>query len=354
MIIGYLKKYIQTMSSSKIANISLHLVGNKHNEEYMTLSDGSLELNDVVKEILTNYFLTPFKTNECFNLYHESDINLNEVYSFASRIFDNPDTLHEQSINIAKHLYEKSDHPKIKGGEFYVVYFENCVINDEVVDAVGLFKSENKETFLKVYPSGENFEIESQQGVNINKLDKGALIFNTEREKGFVISVVDNTNKGAEAHYWMDEFLHIRQRQDEYYNTQNVIALTKHFVTKELPKEFEVSKADQVDLLNKSAQFFKEKDSFDIEEFANEVIGQPEVIESFNRYKESFAQERDIEFSDNFAISDVAAKKGVRSLKSVIKLDKNFHIYIHGDRSKIETGEDDKGKFYKVYYNEEM
>ena len=24
---------------------------------------------------------------------------------------------------LAKHLYEKSVHPKIKGGEFYVVYF---------------------------------------------------------------------------------------------------------------------------------------------------------------------------------------------------------------------------------------
>ena len=341
------------MTNNIISNIVLHQVGNKYNDEIMYLGNNVLALGDTIKEILTTYFLTPFKSNEYFNLYHESDISLNEVYSFVSKIFDNTDTLHEQSINLAKHLYEKSNHPKIKGGEFYVVYFEGCEINGETVDAVGLFKSENKDTFLKVYPSGDNFEIESQQGVNINKLDKGALIFNTERENGYVVAVVDNTNKGAEAHYWIDEFLHVRQRQDEYYNTQNAINLAKNFI-KELPKEFDVSKADQVDLANKTAKFFKEKDSFDMEEFANEVIEQPEVIDSFNRYKENYAQERDIEFADSFAISDSAAKKGARSLKSVIKLDKNFHIYIHGDRGKIENGEDEKGKFYKVYYNEEV
>ena len=54
-----------------------------------------------------------------------------------------------------------------------------------------------------------------------------------------------------------------------------------------------------------------------------------------------------------FTISESAVKKQARSLKSVIKLDKNFHIYIHGDRELIEKGEDKKGKFYKVYYQEE-
>ncbi len=106
-------------------------------------------------------------------------------------------------------------------------------------------------------------------------------------------------------------------------------------------------------MINRTAQFFKENDSFDMQEFAAAVIEQPEVIESFNRFKDNYAAERDIEISSNFDISSVAAKKGARSLKSVIKLDKNFHIYIHGDRSKIETGEDSKGKFYKVYFDNE-
>ena len=42
-----------------------------------------------------------------------------------------------------------------------------------------------------------------------------------------------------------------------------------------------------------------------------------------------------------------------RAYKSVIKLDRNFHIYVHGNRNLLEQGEDEKGKFYKVYYQEE-
>ena len=251
-------------------------------------------------------------------------------------------------------LYEQSIHPKIKGGEFYTVYFKDCIIDGEKVDAVGMFKSENKDTFLKVYPSGDGFEIESEKGVNINKLDKGCLIFNTEKENGYVVSVVDNTNKGTEAQYWINDFLHVQPRKDEYYDTQNILSLCKNFVTKGLPQQFEVSKADQVDFLNKSVQFFKEKESFDMAQFASEVIEQPDLIKSFNQYKSDFQKEREIQISDNFTISESAVKKQARSIKSIIKLDKNFHIYVHGSRELIEQGVDEHGrKFYKIYYKEE-
>ncbi|MDR1793587.1 MAG: nucleoid-associated protein [Bacteroidales bacterium] len=339
--------------NSKITNISLHSVGNKSAEELLLLSKQNLNLADNVKEILNFYFTNAFKTEEYFQFFHDTDLSLNEVYTYISEIFTNPETLLEQSVNLAKHLYEQSTHPKIKGGEFYTVYFTDCVIDGKTVDAVGLFKSENKDTFLKVFPKGDGFEIESEKGININKLDKGCLIFNTEKENGYIVAVVDNTNRGIDAQYWIDDFLHVRQRQDEYYNTQNIMSLCKNFVAKELPQQFEVSKADQIDLLNKSVQFFKEKDTFNLEDFTNEVIVQPEIIQSFNAYKTDYQQEYEIEFSDNFPISDSAVKKQARVFKSVIKLDKNFHIYVHGNRQLIEQGEDSKGKFYKIYYNEE-
>ena len=41
-------------------------------------------------------------------------------------------------------------------------------------------------------------------GVNINKLDKGCLIFNTNKEDCYVVSVVDNSNRG-EAKYWVED-----------------------------------------------------------------------------------------------------------------------------------------------------
>ena len=339
---------------SSLKAVTLHVVGNKSVDDGFRLSETTLVLNDNIKGLLVNYFLASFSSEEYFQLYHDSGIEYNVVYGAASQIFDKPETLYEQSVNLAKHLYDQSTHPKIKGGEFYTVYFKDCIVDGDTVDAVGLFKSENKDTFLKVLHEGGNFNLESEQGINIKKLDKGCLIFNKERENGYVVAVVDNTNKGIEAQYWIDDFLHVRQRKDEFANTQNVMAMAKNFVTKELPKEFEVSKADQIDLLNKSLQFFKEKDTFDMEEFANEVIEQPEVIESFHNFKRNYESENDISIDDSFTISNYAFKKQQRSYKRVINLDKKIQIIINGNRDQVEQGEDEKGKFYKVYYNSDL
>ena len=51
-------------------------------------------------------------------------------------------------------------------------------------------------------------------------------------------------------------------------------------------------------------------------------------------------EEEGIDRFDTFYISDAAVKKQSRSFKSVIKLDKNFHIYVH-----VEQGEDEKGRY---------
>lgn len=339
---------------SKIEKISIHFVGNKTTDETLKISLNQPRISENIGSVLNLYFTNAFNNSEHYNFYHDIDISMNEVFMCVSEIFVNPETLLQQSVNLAKHLYEKSTHSKIKGGEFYTVYFKDCIIDGKTVDAVGLFKSENKDTFLKVFPKGEGFEIESEKGININKLDKGCLIFNTEKENGYIVAVVDNTNKGVEAQYWIDDFLHVRQRQDEYYNTQNLLSLYKSFVKNELPQQFEISKADQADLINKSVQFFKEKDSFNLNDFANEVMGSKDVIECFNGFKNQYQKEREIDIADNFQISATAVKKGTRTLKNVIKLDKNFDIYIHGNSNLIEQGVDEKGKFYKVYYNEEF
>ena len=313
------------------------------------------------------YLISPFKVEEYYHLYADDDnLMLNPVYQSACAILNDPDTLLDESQRIARHLYNSCNHPNIKSGDLFVVYFDSCQLNGETMSALGLFKSENKSQFLKVLHDDEEwsreadsreasaiFKMDIDKGIDINKLDKGALIFNTERDKGFIVSVVDATNRGMDAAYWRDDFLHIRQRQDEYYNTHQTMQAYKKFVVDELPQQFEMSKADQADMLNRSANFFKQNDNFDMDDFARDVIGQPEVIDSFKQYRTQYEQEYDVQLPDSFGISEGAVKKQARAYKSVIKLDKNFHIYVHGDRKLIEQGEDEKGKFYKVYYNEE-
>ncbi len=339
----------------RIGSVLVHKVGNKSADEGIVFSKSALRIDETIHDLLLTYFFQPFKGEEYFNFFHESDIQLNEVFTYVSAVFEDPECLKEQSVNIARHLYEQSVHPKVKGGEFYVVYFTDCVVENETVDVVGLFKSENKETFLKVRQEGDGFAIDPETGININKLDKGCLIFNTGKENGFLVSVIDNVSKGSEAQYWMDHFLHVRPRNDGFFQTKNVLSLAKSFVLETLPGQFDVTKADQVDILNRSVKFFKEKETFEMEEFASEVLSEPEVIDSFRTYKSQFEQERDIELNDSFSISDAAVKKQSRVFKSVIKLDKNFHIYVHGDHQKIVKGYDEESgmHYYQLFFKEE-
>jgi hypothetical protein len=91
-----------------------------------------------------------------------------------------------------------------------------------------------------------------------------------------------------------------------------------------------------------------------MDDFSRSVIQDPQVIESFKGYKKQYEDEHELEFNESFDISDAAVKKQNRVFKSVLKLDKNFHIYIHGKRELIEKGvEADGRKYYKIYFNEE-
>src|SRR6185312_479920 len=99
------------------------------------------------------------------------------------------------------------------------------------------------------------------------------LIFDIEKENGYKVVVVDKNNGQEAAVYWKDDFLQLKIRNDSFNQTTNTLGIYKNFVTQKLDEEFEMSKADKIDLLNRSMKYFKEKETFDMDEFAGEVIG---------------------------------------------------------------------------------
>ncbi|MCC8088035.1 MAG: nucleoid-associated protein [Rikenellaceae bacterium] len=343
-----------SFQDSKIENIIIHRVNNKLTDGQLILSKDPLNLDSEVLSLLLHFFTTPFlKINEVYNFYHQSDLSFNEVFNYSSNIFEDKNLFFKESLNLAKHLFENSTHQNIKDGDFYVVLFDKCEINGQTAQAIGLFKSENTETFLKVYQSGNAYTVEGENGININKLDKGAIIVNLEKDNGYLVSIIDK-NKG-DTQYWLDGFLHIKQCENNYFQTDKALAVFKDFITKELPKNFEIDKADQAEFLNKSVSYFKEKEEFNSQDFKETVFQQPEIIEDYSRFKAKYENENNIEISDSFEISNQALKKQERRFKSVIKLDRNFHIYIHGDRQRIKKGFDENMdmSFYQIYFKEE-
>lgn len=337
------------------SRIALHKVGNKINNENLFLSSEPLQIDDEMRERLSEFFLSAFKGEEQFQFYSDSYLANNPVYGAVSEIFENPDNFMRESETIAKHLYEAAENPRVQGGELFVAYFDGETNEDgSRIDSIGIFKTERRETFLKIQTAEDDtYTIEQNFGIGLQKLDKGALIYNSGKETGYAISVVDN-NKNGDLYYWFEDFLKVKQRSDNYFHTQETLQVYKDYITKQLPQEFEVSKADQADFLNKSITFFKEKEQFDYDEFTKDVLGDANVIESFSNFKTDYEQDMQVSISEEFPINTTAVKKQQRHFKSVIKLDKNFHIYVHGDRNKIETGQDEKGKYYRLYFEEEQ
>ena len=297
------------------SKITVHRVGNKINGESLTLSQEELQLEEDMKELLGNYFMSAFKSEEQFQFYSDSYLVNNPVYSSVSEIFEDKAKFQWESENIAKHLFNAAENPRVQAGELFIVYFEGEPIETEdgepkQIDSIGIFKTEKRESFLKIFPKNETFDVERDHGISLSKIDKAALIYNNDKESGYILSVVDN-NKNGDMYYWFEDFL------------------------------------------NKSINFFKEKEEFKYDDFVNEVLQDESVIESFSNFKSDYEQDMQISISEDFPINNQAVKKQQRHFKSIIKLDKNFHIYIHGDRKMIETGQDDKGKFYRLYFEQE-
>ncbi len=339
----------------ELKGIALHLTGNPTRGEELSLSDALLDVEDeMTQKLLLRYLVGHFNENERYRFTHLSDIALNEVYSYAAALFENPDSLLEQSRLLAGFLHSKSTHVRIKSGELYVALFDNVPFEDRTVKAIGLCKTENKDSYLQPRYSQKRWTLSHEDGINIQKPDKACLIFHTDTAEGFQCLVVDNTNKGDEAKFWVQDFLQVSPLADSYNQTDKYLSLCKHFITEEYPEKFEVSKTDQADLLNRSIDYFKTHEQFSLQEFAEEVIHHPEVVEAFMDHKRNFQQARQFEIGDEFDIHLAAVKKQQRVFKSVLKLDRNFHIYIHGRRDLIEKGVDETGrKYYKIYYDEE-
>lgn len=343
---------------SESNEIAIHYVGNKGLGEEIVFANMPNKIGDEwVKETIYHFFLNTFKSDVYFQFRKPDAIKIYDVQSYVRDVFDNPSTMFENSKKIAQRLYDQSNHPKIKGGDFFMTYIKDCVVDGELCDAIGIFKSENKETYLKLNQNLDNFEVEAENGININKLDKGCLIFNVNKEDGYKISIIDNSHKIAQAAlYWTEDFLGVKLCEDRFFHTNNMLATINNFCEEVLTQENNVEPVDQMLIKDRSLNYFKDKDRFNLEEFQAEVLSQPELIDSFKEYRTISEEVNHVKNDvEDFEISATAVKKQEKYFRGIIKLDKNFHLYIHGRHDLVQKGfDEEKGmKFYKVFYNNE-
>ncbi len=345
--------------SAHIASLSIHRVGNKSRNEPILLSEEIYKTDDEITPLLKEFFLKPFRDKEenYFQFGNEADVEFNELYTVASEIFSNPDSIHEQSKKITKHLYDQSMHPHIKSGEVYVAFLEGLQIDNEKVNGIGIFKSELKQDFLQFSEKENQLEAFLQQGVNLNKLDKGCLIFDVKKEEGYKILSVDSNR--YDARYWLESFLGVDACEDDNFRTKKYLKFCQDFAKDVvLPAE---DKKQEVLFMNRAVNHFAKNDNFEESSFVNEVIDNPDLIPEFNNYKNEKAPKYSIEDLTTFPIANTAVTAARKKIKNVINLDTNIQIkldFINPESADkfVEKGWDEEKQmyYYLVYFNKEQ
>lgn len=192
------------ISSAKVSKVIVHRVGNKLRDEGINLSPVECQRSSTLDDLLLRHLLAPVVRNgQEYYLMHESDIALNTVNHYAGNVFSNPNKFKECSEAIARHLYICSSHPKIGGGEFLVILFENIRIDDHVFQALGLFRVESKDDYLDVGEENGVIQVTERSGISLGKVQKGAVVLSD----GIKVLVVDNL--GQKTKYWIDNFLKV-------------------------------------------------------------------------------------------------------------------------------------------------
>lgn len=366
--------------NTQIESLSIHQVGNMQKGENLFLSQQPYALDDQITSVLKEYFLKPFREKEenFMRFVNETSLEFNEMFAIVTEIFENPSTIHTLSLRIAQLLYEQSNHPHIKSGELYVAYLTHVTLDNTKVEAIGIFKSEMKQNFLQFEQGQNQLDILLEEGVNVNKLDKGCLIFNVNEEEGYKILSVDSNRYDTK--YWTEQFLGIDALADDAFFTKKYLKMCQDFAKEVvLPAE---GKQEEILFMNRAVNHFAKNDEFEETHFLNEVLGDKvfkkeyaaheddedqspkqgymDLIPEFHNFKETKGKKYYIEDVSSFPIVNKAVSDMRKKIKNIIDLDTNIQIrmdFINPESAEkfVEKGwDEERGMFYYlIYFNEE-
>jgi len=346
-------------SKSKIKHLIIHEIGNKLRDEKVFLSETVQDINEDLENTLLTYFLKSFLIKkDLFKFHHNSNINLNEIYTYSKSIFDtsDKDSFIKISQDIAKHLYEYTLHPKITKGELIIVQISNVDIDNNDIDLIGIFKSDNKETFLKLLRENRNIKIKNDLGINISKLDKGCLVLNTNEDTGYTVLNIDNHSQSTD--YWTNKFLNLKTIDDNSHKTREILKLCKGFSNEILSTKY--NKEIEFNFNNDFINYFEDNSHYDIRTFKENIFNNEKIEKDFFEYKESNQNFFEVDLDDKFELIQRDIHKEKNKIKNVIKLDTKLELKVLLDKENgtknLEKGfDEEKGMFfYKIYFNEEI
>jgi hypothetical protein len=210
------------IDSARVMKLIVHRVGNRIREEGTRLSSHAIEAGSDVDTILVDHYLRgTLDGGQRYAFTHESTLDLNDVRRFAMEALADDDAFAEASRAIARHLYSKSTHPGVAGGDLFIVLFELQGGPHDGVRVLGLFKTEVTERFLVVDDAATDLFIAGLSGIDPRHLQKAALVF------GHDDTVVAVERGKSRTRYWLEDFLKLAPVQSDQGVTTFVSTLTK-------------------------------------------------------------------------------------------------------------------------------
>lgn len=314
----------------KIKKAIIHKVGNRLKDHDLELSNSVIELNENSESLLLNHLLRGFNKPELFEFKHEVELLFNEVYKNCKWIF-NDDMFKICSQHLANHMYDSINSAKINDCEFAVVYFEDVIINDETLEAIGIFKLETSGYFV---PSLFE-EIEFKIGTALGKIEFGALVLNTREKRGYLVNLI------KPKHSFFTEWLDLNPFLNSYLQTQNLICCIDTFFTTKL---FDLGIFERVSKLRQCLNWLKANDEFEISEMFYDI---------FQENGEKFGQEfYEIYKINQFNINQESLKKHGRLLLKKYIIDDKIIIDATKSNAIISKDSDSKGDYVKIYYKD--
>lgn len=325
----------------KIATIQV--VGNKTRGEGLSAASVLADVSGS-SEFLTKLVEKSFTMDDLKRFSYMESVELNPVYQFVSKMFDDKEAFLKQSVNIATFLYDQSIHPNIRSGELYVLLLE-CEYKKETVAAVAILKSEKKDPFLATDNDGREISVRTIYGTGLKGLDKGCLVLNVERENGYVVGTVDNTNNGSDAQYWTDSFLHVTNCDDDYHETVKLTEMLTAF-SKQVAEQ---SAAEGAVVAKKSTELLKKGEAVQVEELADRICVNDEQREQFATFRREFEEEYG-EFAEEVNVVAKAANRKPVTRMNTLRIGNVFEVKVLNIEARMEQGKDDGGRYWKLYY----
>lgn len=245
-----------------------------------------------------------------------NDYNNNIIKNCCEQIIYNEDTFLQNSKEIASYLF----HTMKSSEEIDSCDLAICLYSVKDEKNIAIIKLDYKKLYthsIEYMEDKFNIQIVSNEiGIpETGKTKQAALIGVSGINDEYHLKLLDkDAEKEQLETKFVVDFLNAKRVNDDKYKTKVFKTTAENWITNAVCKD--VKKAEDIrSILNYT---LKEKESVDVEEFAEKGIGEPELKESFKEYMEEKG------LSENFSIDKKWVEKKLK--KRSIKTDSGFDI----------------------------